>query len=605
MGSIQDDSTHGMGGEQNNLKDVFSPLSHVHSSCGCRYGAFNLFEQSALAYIKKGISVFPCVPGNKNPLTTNGYKDASFEDHDIKSWWEDVPNANIGVPTGKVNGFFVVDVDSKVKESFEHLKKLKLPSTYTVSTGNNGLHLYFKHVEGLKNRTGVLPGIDIRADGGYVLGVGSITTAPYELINDIELADAPQNLIDLLTQTQKQSVLQTAVSAGSIPEGGRHTYLTSLSGLLRRKGISYDATLTCVFTENLAKCVPALPDKEVTHIVDSIFRQYNVDGTKTLQANNHTDVENSNEGTDSSVAAANSKGYCSVDELFSEMSAYLNNEDLVKGTPTGFKSFDELLGGGKRLTEITCWHAHAKTGKNAFWHKLMHSWVKQGIPVAYASRELVPSREVLPNLFSIEFQENAWKEKNVDKYKSITDWPLYFANGYGHFPIQDIEVWIKEMKQKGVQHFWFDHLHYMLTDPEEHKEASILIKRLKTLAITENIHIDIIVQPNKLIEGQKLGLATIKGGAAIGQAIDNLIVLEREKEHKNVTRLTLDVARNRQANPGTIWFQYDKETTDFIEIEKETIGHAEVRTVAPVSSQAYWQKNGHRAPPYKTPYMDD
>ena len=64
-----------------------------------------------------GFSVFPCTEkpqGNKkakSPYTNRGYKDASGDEEQIRLWWHSFPNAMIGVPTGKENGIFVVDID--------------------------------------------------------------------------------------------------------------------------------------------------------------------------------------------------------------------------------------------------------------------------------------------------------------------------------------------------------------------------------------------------------------------------------------------------------------------------------------------------------------
>lgn len=573
----------------------------------------SLLLNTALSFITKGLHIFPCEPNGKQPigaLAPQGLKSASDKEEDIQTWWSFAPNANIGLPCGSINGFFVVDVDAKSK-GFESLTKLQetynIPATYTVSTPNGGLHIYFKHVDGLKNRVGMMAGIDIRTDGGYVVACGSkLPAGNYAEHIKGDITDAPEWLIDLIKSDSKTSgldkQLQTSTATGdkAVTEGGRNNYMTSLLGLLRAKDISEDAATACAFAENLTKLKPPLPDSELKTIIKSVYR-YQVDIGRTIAD------EAKQAAAQEKVAAKDaedSKTYESANDLAAQMVAYLNDADLVKGTPTGFESFDALLGGGKRLMEITGWHAHAKTGKNAVWHKLMHSWLSQGIPIAYASRELSPAREVLPNLLSIHHKENAWKLKNTEKYAStLPTWPIYFSKGYGYFPYEEIELWIVEMMEKGVKHFWFDHLHYMLMDPEDHKEASILIKKLKSLALNKNIHIDLIIQPNKLLEGQKLGLATIKGGAAIGQAIDNLIVLEREKDHTNVMKLTLDVARNRQANPGSIWLQYDKDTTDFVEVDKETLSHPTVRPqVLTQTPEQYWSTRGHRA---KTEHYTD
>lgn len=279
-----------------------------------------------------------------------------------------------------------------------------------------------------------------------------------------------------------------------------------------------------------------------------------------------------------------------LSDLTQDMWNYLSNKDLVKGEPTLVEGYDNLLGGGKRLGELTVTMAEAKTGKNTFWHYLMHKWLNKGIPVGYASRELTPETEVLPNLLSLEYKLNFWlaPPMTIDPVNALlSKWPLYFSKGYGEMLFDEIKAWIIELRdQKQVQYFWIDHLHYCLSDPEDFKEASKLIKQLKTLTKELNIHIDLIVQPNKLFEGQRLGLSALKGGSAIGQALDNLVMIERVKEEgkaTNVSKITLDVARSKLAKTGSIYMEYDRDTTSFQEVEEtkpdSTDGYDEFRSL--------------------------
>ena len=64
--------------------------------------------QAALHYAELGYAVFPCVPGRKEPLTKNGFLDATSEIEQIELWWQRHPNANIAIAT---EGLLVVDVD--------------------------------------------------------------------------------------------------------------------------------------------------------------------------------------------------------------------------------------------------------------------------------------------------------------------------------------------------------------------------------------------------------------------------------------------------------------------------------------------------------------
>ena len=112
-------------------------------------------------------------------MTTHGHKDATIDEGTIRAWWGNTPKANIGIRTGKESGIFVVDLDGE--EGIEALAKLEtehdaLPRTPTVRTGGGGRHRYFKYPLGVevKNKIKILRlPIDVRGDGGYVIGAGS------------------------------------------------------------------------------------------------------------------------------------------------------------------------------------------------------------------------------------------------------------------------------------------------------------------------------------------------------------------------------------------------------------------------------------------------
>jgi predicted P-loop ATPase len=75
---------------------------------------------------------------------------------------------------------------------------VELPDTYTVRTPTGGAHLYYSYPKDLDlgNRQGVFPGVDIRADGGFVVGEGSphVNGSRYEYVGG-EIATAPNWLI--------------------------------------------------------------------------------------------------------------------------------------------------------------------------------------------------------------------------------------------------------------------------------------------------------------------------------------------------------------------------------------------------------------------------
>ena len=71
----------------------------------------NTMMKAALGYAALDMYVFPLIPRDKKPLTTNGFKDASKDRKQIQEWWTRWPDANIGIATGEISGLIVIDLD--------------------------------------------------------------------------------------------------------------------------------------------------------------------------------------------------------------------------------------------------------------------------------------------------------------------------------------------------------------------------------------------------------------------------------------------------------------------------------------------------------------
>lgn len=342
------------------------------------------------------------------------------------------------------------------------------------------------------------------------------------------------------------------------PSGQRHARLVEASGDMRDQGYTEEEAIDLV--ERMAKnggdwTQSGLNEKDLATIKDMFKREHKF--SIRLKEENHT------------------KTVRAID-LLEEALDYIGDKEKVKGDSTGIEGLDHMLGGGFRTGELTVLMAQAKTGKNSFYHYLIyHMIANRGLSVGYASRELTPSTEVIPNLLSIATGNNAWKQEVDAGYRTLSakivgQWPLYFADGYGYFPPREIEEWLRSMKQEGVNHFFIDHLHYLLKG-EDYESTAELVKLLKSLTKELDIHINLIVQPRSLREGEKLSLATLRGGAAIGQALDNLLILERVRGEAMVSKLSLEVARHKLAKPNHIYLQYDPDSTAFQEVDKMTV----------------------------------
>ena len=171
---------------------------------------------TALAYARHGIPVLPVhtpVPGGgcscgrvgcdrpgKHPRVRHGLSEASTDPRRIEMWWERWPDANIGLRTGVLMD--VADVDSpEGRHSLRHLLGGELPAGPQVRTGGGGWHFWFGPL-GYGNRVRLLPGVDWRGVGGYVVAPPSMHArgSPYSWVRrpGRTLPAAPEVLRELV-----------------------------------------------------------------------------------------------------------------------------------------------------------------------------------------------------------------------------------------------------------------------------------------------------------------------------------------------------------------------------------------------------------------------
>lgn len=198
--------------------------------------------QAALGYAERGWRVFPlhgivnarctcgrsdCGSAGKHPLVRRGLHEATTNEEQLRTWWQQWRSANIGIATGADSGMVVVDIDlghrtntafgspgeaksqehdhkpNDVWDSVGRLIDQGLEPTLTGLTGGGGFHLIYRcSDENLGNSAGRLPGIDgdlagidLRCNGGYIVAPPSIHMSGerYEWLDlNAALATAPR-----------------------------------------------------------------------------------------------------------------------------------------------------------------------------------------------------------------------------------------------------------------------------------------------------------------------------------------------------------------------------------------------------------------------------
>jgi replicative DNA helicase len=254
-------------------------------------------------YAERSWRLFPIKPHDKFPLFPaahekgnpckgecgqlgHGFHDATAKLPVLTEWWNKYPDANIGIATGINSGFMVLDVDPKHggdKSLAELISKHgELPKTPMSKTGGGGQHYLFAYPHGfdIRNSSGkVGPGLDIRAEGGYIVAPPSLhesgnhyewdkSTPP----SQTQLANCPKWLFDLIVAKPEVQPVMPTRTEGAYISGQRNSALASLAGSMRRRGMSDDSIFVALNAENLNKCVPPLTEGEVRTIAMSIGR---------------------------------------------------------------------------------------------------------------------------------------------------------------------------------------------------------------------------------------------------------------------------------------------------------------------------------------------
>lgn len=249
-------------------------------------------KDAALSFAKMGLAVFPLVERDKVPAIAGGFTKATTDPEQIGAFWDYRPGCNVGIATGGLSrGLVVIDLD--VKDGEDGVAELRaweaahgeLPATATVVTGSGGMHLYYLANEPVGCSVNKDLGVDIRADGGYVVAPPSVhpNGRPYEFeeyLEDAPIAKADANVMAFIAHIQRKS--EAAKTRFKLPEkigkGERNDTLFRYASSMQSRGDDDCLILSALEAANKLRCNPPLPETDLMKIVNSVCRYGKGDG---------------------------------------------------------------------------------------------------------------------------------------------------------------------------------------------------------------------------------------------------------------------------------------------------------------------------------------
>lgn len=246
----------------------------------------------ALRYMRMGWSVIPCHvplrnggcscgrecswPGKHPRVNWREYGQRRASRAEIVQWFEqEFYGSNVGVVTGTISNLVVVDVDHGAIDSF---RELHLPYTPRVafSGSGEGIHFFYQCRTPIPSKIGLVPNIDVKADGGFIVLPPSTHKSGrhYEWFHRGE----PSEIDPRLLPTSNGGVhyrgwyeqLLTEVS-----EGERSKVAARLAGRYAAIGLSEDeASLLLIEGWNRIVAVPPLPVDDLKRTISWAYRTH-------------------------------------------------------------------------------------------------------------------------------------------------------------------------------------------------------------------------------------------------------------------------------------------------------------------------------------------
>lgn len=501
------------------------------------------------------ISVLPCGKDKVPLVPWKVFTERFPTEEEIRGWFERFPEAQVGFICGEISGITVVDVEAGGEWEY-------LPETFTVKTGGQGYHMYYKYQEGMQNKARIKPLTDIRGDSGFVVAPGSTSfKGSYEIIKKMPPVPFPMELFKPIESTVSQFT-QTPTSipseiasdsfflVASYPgygKGQRNEQMTSFIGRVfsRVNPLHWETHGFDIICKANEKNDPPLPRNEVYASFRSIksarLREAPIYASPVAAGAQIAIVtDGSDEVKHISTVAGEQK--MSSTEVF----------------PTQMEIFDEALKGGFRLGNIVIVVAitgHGKTSIAQDWTMSFTTGEKR-VGVLWFSYEVMVS-DLWDN-----FKEMGMTDKDIAVI------PAKHSSGN----IAWVEAKIKEAKEKfNIKVVVIDHLGFLLpkTIGVLGKNMSLnqaafvtqIVRDLKTLAIQEEIIIILPVHVSKMKNKTHVDQEDIKDSSGVAQEADCVFLLEREKNKNNDvkdyytenTRITLSKNRKYGHTPSG-WF---------------------------------------------------
>ncbi len=548
----------------------------------------------ALKALKIGWSVIPCDRDKKPLVSWKEFQTRKATEEEVRKWFEN-KDCQLGVVTGAISNLTVVDMENGA--DFSLIKD----RTFTIKTGGNGRHLYFKYDKDFTNAVRILPLVDVRSEGGYVVSLGSETNkGSYDIILDVPVATMSAETKELLLKGKvpdKKSNWNPDLLKG-VTSGSRNQTASIVIGKVLQmfSPENYEDAWVMINDWN-NKNKPPLPEWELKAVFESILKR---------QVSRNPSCA----GLLKKIVSESPK--ITFTELLKVSKEEILNTKAEDCISFGYKWLDDVMTGLFR-GELVVVGGESGVGKTQFTTNIIYKASKEhkcfifaledrlidyGIKALYFELGKVRKKYGLKNYPWNVYRKNEVEDPSYNKYlteaeNNLKNDNIEFYRADDLLTVETLKAVIEQKVSEGVDLFLIDHLHYFnLSREDMNKSDNIerIMVEMKTIQNKTGARIVLVVHYRKL-NGQKPTLDAFKDSMSIVQNANYVINIWRDRSQESQaldrdypttlveTEFYIPKARNPNGE-ATLKVMYDKEVNDY-KLKEQVYGTPQEDNVKP------------------------
>ncbi|MBP9765950.1 MAG: replicative DNA helicase [Candidatus Pacebacteria bacterium] len=322
-------------------------------------------------------------------------------------------------------------------------------------------------------------------------------------------------------------------------------------------------------------------EKELEHVLEEAERKI-------------YEITSKNSG-DSDVVSMRDLG----DETISRFIHLAENQNEVRGVPSGFRDLDNKLAGFQK-SDLIILAARPSVGKTSFALDIArNAAVKSNVPTVVFSLEM-SKQQLVDRMLSAEAQVDGWKlrtgklsmddeiERLQEGMHKLMQAPIFIDDKPSNTVMNMRSVLRKLNHDKPVGLVIVDYLQLMGTSRTYDNmvnQVTEISRSLKGLAKEFNVPVIALSQLSRAVEsrGGRPRLSDLRDSGSIEQDADIVMLIHREDKYdkdsdkKNVIEILIE--KHRNGPTGIVELFFDSKKTSFLSIDKNEFGDFEMPKV--------------------------